>query len=445
MKAWLEERTGILTALSRFLGESIPASTGWRNTLGSIAGALFLSQILTGILLMLYYVPHPDSAFASVSYVVSGLRAGGVVRALHYWGASFMIIGLFLHMMRVFFSGAYKKPRELNWILGLCLFGLVLFIAFTGQLLPWNQAGFWAATVGVEIGSSAPLIGPLIRNLIIGGDTIGALTLTRFYALHVVVLPALLGLLIIVHIYLLRKHGPIRPANDAGAKTVSFFPIQMARDMIAVSIALTALAVVAVLVGGPDETPADPSDTSYIPRPEWYFLSHFELLRFTPGSLKVVSTFFIPTILLVALTALPWIDRTPDRHWRQRKLTLGFGVLFFFGVVGLTALGLAARDDRETAAASTEQREEYDMVAAGRRLFREHECLECHKVRGRGGKLGPDLTYVGTRLREEFLREWLADPQGFSKAAEMPPFVAESGEMDEMIAYLKSLVKRPNQ
>lgn len=443
MKAWLESRTGIPRALGEFFGHSIPSSTGWRNTSGSVVGALFLGQIISGVLLMLFYVPHPESAFASVTYIASSLRAGAFVRALHYWGASFMIIGLFFHMMRVFFSGAYKKPREVTWIVGLCLFGLVLFISLTGQLLPWNQAGYWAAKVAVEIGSSVPLLGPVIRNLAIGGESIGALTLTRFYALHVVVLPGIIGVLIVLHIYLVRKHGPNRPAGDKGTSTIAFFPDQVARDMVAVSISLAALAVVARIVGSPAEMPADPSDTSNIPRPEWYFLSHFELLRFTPGSLKVAGTFFIPSALCLLLAALPWIDRVPDSTWRQRKLVLGGGVFLFLSVAGLTALGLTARDDRATAIAAVEQREGYDKVAAGRRLFRQGECIECHKVRGRGGTTGPDLTYVGTRLREEFIRDWLADPQGFSVASEMPPFVAESGEMDEIVAYLKSLVKEP--
>ena len=191
---WLNHRIGIQDHLPALLDEPLPASVGWKNTLGSIAGALLLVQILSGVLLMIYYVPHPDSAYESLEYVKESIRGGALVRALHHWGGSFIAMTLFLHIARVFFAGAYKKPRELTWIVGLVLFGRFMGLAFTGQLLPWNQSGYWAAKVGIEIAASAPVVGDIIRQLLTGGETVGALTLTRFYTLHVVVLPLLLVL-----------------------------------------------------------------------------------------------------------------------------------------------------------------------------------------------------------------------------------------------------------
>ncbi|MEX2016017.1 MAG: cytochrome b N-terminal domain-containing protein, partial [Candidatus Hydrogenedentales bacterium] len=167
--SWLEQRTGAAAASRHFMTETIPASTGWRNTFGSLAGALLLFQVLTGFLLALYYVPHPEAAYESVGYIERELTLGWFMRALHYWGASFIVIALFLHIVRVFWSGAYRPPRELTWIVGVILLGVTLTLAFTGQLLPYNQMGYWAANVGVEIAASTPVIGARVRDLLLGG------------------------------------------------------------------------------------------------------------------------------------------------------------------------------------------------------------------------------------------------------------------------------------
>ncbi len=255
LKAWLEDRAGAGKALRSFMDEAVPKSTGWRNTLGSVAGALILGQIVTGVLLMLFYVPHPDAAYDSLEYIRESLRAGGLILALHYWGASFIVVAIFAHMVRVFFSGAYKKPRELTWLAGVGLFGVIMGFAFTGQLLPWNQAGYWAARVGIEIASSAPVVGGIIKQLLTGGETVGALTLTRFYTVHVVLLPLALGLLVPIHLYLLRRHGPMRPAHDESTDTVPFYPWQLARDLVMISVVFLGLIAIAVLFIGPRSGP----------------------------------------------------------------------------------------------------------------------------------------------------------------------------------------------
>ena len=202
---WVESRTGLVSGIGRFLGETIPASSGWRNTLGSLAGALLLVQLLTGFLLAMYYVPHPEAAHASLEFVNKELLGGSLIRTLHYQGTSFIVFALFIHTVWTFFPGAYRAPREATWISGLILFAIVIAIAFTGQLLPFNQMGYWAATVGLEIASATPVAGPYIKEFLMGGETLGALTLTRFYALHVFLLPALLGLFAVLHIYTFAK------------------------------------------------------------------------------------------------------------------------------------------------------------------------------------------------------------------------------------------------
>ena len=444
---WIESRTGAVSGLAHFLGEKIPASTGWRNTLGSLVGALLLVQILTGFLLALYYVPHPEAAQASLDYVHDSLLGGSLIRALHYQGASFVVVALFLHVVRVFLSGAYRAPREGVWITGLMLAGVVVALAFTGQLLPFNQMGYWAASVGVEIASSAPVVGPYIRQMILGGDTVGALTLTRFYALHVFLLPALLGLLITLHLYLLRKHGPTRSASDTSSGTDSFFPVQFFRDMVVISVGLSLLMIAALAVGGPHSAPLDLSDTSYVPRPEWYFNAHFELLRLTPPALYLAATFVLPTLVGVALVMLPWLDRGKSSSIADRKIVIYPGVVGIVLVIALTLLGVVRHSGHEpqTVASIEDESEAADagaanpLVARGQEVFKEEFCSTCHRIDGVGETRGPDLTHIGSRLQEDYLRAWLQDPESFKPETIMPAVMAQGEDLDALVAYMMSL------
>lgn len=446
---WIEDRTGAVSALRGFLYERIPASTGWRNTLGSLAGALLLVQIATGFLMALYYVPHPDAAFASVKWVADNVTLGGFLRALHYWGASFIVVALFLHVCRVFFSGAYKKPREANWLIGIALLGVVVVLAFTGQLLPYDQMGYWAATVGLQIASSAPIIGDSVGRLMRGGDTVGALTLTRFYALHVFLLPVLLGALVGAHLYLLRRHGPKRTARDASSATDTFFPVQFFRDMVTISVGLVALGAVAAIVGGPHSGPVDPLNTDFTPRPEWYFLAHYELLKLTKGQLgKVLVAFVLPNLFLLLLVLLPWLDRSPSAAFRQRRVTVGAGIFVIAGFVGLTSFGIATAPKEPEAAQVAQQDDqganaEDQLVALGRRVYRQQKCTECHRVHGRGRDIGPDLSYVGARLKEGYLKQWLKDPTRFKPDTVMPPVKVRGEQFDALVFYLMSLKDEP--
>lgn len=450
---WLEDRTAVGRGIRTFLEEQVPTSLGWRNTLGALAGALLLLQIVTGVLLALYYVPHPEAAFESLEWMAENVTLGGFTRALHYWGTSFIVAALFLHMLRVFVAGAYKKPREINWLTGLALLGVIMALAFTGQLLPFNQMGYWAAKVGVEIVSSAPLVGESLGRLLIGGDTVGALTLTRFYALHMIVLPALLGLFVVVHLHQLRRQGPMRPLRDTGDAAEPFFPMQFARDMLVISVALAALAAVAVIMKGPDSGPLDLTDTEYLPRPEWYFLSHFEILKWTQGEFqKVLAAFVLPNLLLAALAALPWLDRAKSNAIGERRTIVASGLFIAAGIVGLTAFGLLTAPDPHQEADATvaeESEEETDgdpdraRLAAGRRVYRELKCQTCHRIDGRGEIKAPDLSGVGLRLQEPYLRNWLRNPPAFIPDIAMPPVTVTDEKFDALVAYLMSLDAQP--
>ena len=204
---WLEDRTGIVTMTEHFLFEPVPKRGAWLYTLGSATLFLITLQFLTGILLLFYYVPTTDHAWNSVYYIMHGAYFGTLIRGIHYWSANFLMAVIGLHMARTFFSGSYKAPREINWVVCVVLLLLVIGLAFTGYLLRWDQDGFWASVVGIKIGSYSPFVGPYVTHFLVGGDAVGPATLSRFFALHVWLLPAAIAPLIGIHLFLLRRHG----------------------------------------------------------------------------------------------------------------------------------------------------------------------------------------------------------------------------------------------
>ena len=204
---WMEERTSIVSLTEKFLYEPVPSKGKWLYTLGSATLFLITLQFLTGILLLFYYVPATDHAWDSIYYIMTGVYFGKMIRGIHFWSANLLMFVIGLHMLRTFFAGAYKAPREMNWVIGVALIFIVTILAFTGYALRWDQEGFWAWEVGVKIGSYSPFIGSYLITFLLGGETVGPATLSRVFTLHVWLLPALLAPLIGLHLFLLRKHG----------------------------------------------------------------------------------------------------------------------------------------------------------------------------------------------------------------------------------------------
>ena len=266
-REFLESRTGLF-ALLRKLGDApVPRRYGWLFTLGSGALFAFCVQLLTGAFLAMYYAPTPDHAHASVSRIQSAIPAGNWIRGLHFWGASAMVVLVFLHLARVFWMGAYKRPREVNWAVGVLLLLPVLGFAFTGYLLPWDQKAYWATVVGTRIASSAPVAGKFAGALLSGGARVGAYTLSRFYALHVIWLPLAALSAVFAHLYLLRRHGHAGSESDS-APRVPFFPTQIARDALLSLLVFVCLLALARFAPPALEKTADPTDASYVPRPD---------------------------------------------------------------------------------------------------------------------------------------------------------------------------------
>ena len=291
---WLDQRTGVQTALRHFLAEEIPASSGWRQAFGSVAVFLFLVQAFTGVLLAINYAPTPGEAYNSLRYILTDLTGGRLIRGLHHWGASMMIVVVALHLIQVFLYGAYKKPREATWMAGVVLLLVTLGYGMTGYLLPWDNRAYWGTVVVTQIAGSAPILGPYLSRLLGGGGAVGVVTFTRFFVMHVIVLPPLTLALIALHVFLVRKHGVTPVPGDEMLPKKQFYPGQVFRDTIAIFIAFAVLFTMAVAVRVPLEQLADPSDTTYIPRPEWYFLFLFQTLKLMTGPLEVVGSVVLP-------------------------------------------------------------------------------------------------------------------------------------------------------
>ena len=331
---WLDHRTGIETAVRNFLYEQIPASSGWHQVFGSVALFLFLLQVFTGALLAFNYAPTPGDAYNSLRYIMAEVTGGRLMRGLHHWGASMMIVVVVLHMTQVFLYGAYKKPREATWIAGVFLLLLTLAYGLTGYLLPWDNRAYWGTVVTTQIAAQAPLVGPYLLRLLGSQGDVGVVTFARFYGLHVLLLPPATGLLIVLHVYLVRKHGVAPAPGDEVRPPKKFFPEQAFRDTVAIFMAFAILFVMAVAVRVPLEQLADPTDTTYIPRPEWYFLFLFQTLKLFSGPLEVVGSVVLPTLAILLLVLVPFIDRGKMRKVTQRT--------FAAAVVCLAAIGWAS-------------------------------------------------------------------------------------------------------
>src|ERR671934_265905 len=208
---WLEERSGLVGGLRYFLFRKVPGDTNWFHTLGSATLTAFLVQALTGVILAMYYKPDPNSAYDSIRHISNDVTLGWLVRGMHRWGASVFIILMFLHMGRVFLYGAYKYPRELNWIIGVLILVLGMMEGFTGYLLPWDQTAYWATVVGINLQATGPFVGPFLQNVLAGGAEIGTETLARFYSIHMLLLPGAIFGLIGLHLYLVVRLGVTSP------------------------------------------------------------------------------------------------------------------------------------------------------------------------------------------------------------------------------------------
>ena len=341
MRQFLNERLP-LSEFSAHLRKPLPKHINLLFSLGSLAMFLLLLQAVTGAFLALYYSPSPEHAHNAVTYISEEVPFGAFVRGLHHWGASAMVIIVFLHLLRVVLYGSYKAPRELTWIFGVFLLLIVLGFGFTGYLLPWDEKAYWATVVGVEIASTAPVLGDFVAKVMRGGTEIGAVTLSRFYALHTIWLPWLAFGLVGVHLFFVRYYGSSgTPRNTPEEMKTGkpFYPDQVFEDVVGMLILFAVLASVALFVPVPLEDVADPTNADYDPRPEWYFLFLFQLLKYFQGPFEIIGTFVIPTVGMVLLLFLPFLDKSDRVVLWKRPVALTVTSVCVVGIVVLTILG----------------------------------------------------------------------------------------------------------
>jgi ubiquinol-cytochrome c reductase cytochrome b subunit len=461
------------------LEKRVPAGLGFLRALGTALLIVLVSQAVTGMFLALAYVPSPDHAYDAIRAIDEDYAGGRLLRGMHHWGASAVMLLVFFHMARVFVTGAYKQPRRLLWLVGVAIFGVLGAFGFTGYLLPWDMKAFWATDVGLNIVSTVPVFGGWLANLLRGGPEIGAPTLARMFALHVLFLPALLAPLAVLHLLLVHKLGITPPGARVGepeVKSELFFPGHVLKEFVVASAALLVVLVLAWKLGPPLEAPANRDAGGYVPRPEWYFLGLFQLLKYFEGPAIVVGTALIPGALTLLLVLVPWLDRSPERAPSRRKIVVATGVLLFAAFGALTILG--ARDKgshlpppprvrvgdgsyvpppsppieppkesgtKESGTKESGTKESGNKpdgqapaangggpLAAGEALIRKYECLRCHTLRGEGDELGagaPAFERAAKGHDRAWLEALLLEPKKFHKDTEMPS--AKENEMGD--------------
>jgi ubiquinol-cytochrome c reductase cytochrome b subunit len=467
---WLEHRTGIESAVKNFLYEDIPASAGWHQIIGSMAVFFFVIQVFTGGLLAFNYAPTPGEAYDSVKYIMTELTGGPLIRGLHHWGASMMLIIVVLHMIQVFIYGAYKKPREATWMVGVVLLLMTLVFGLSGYLLPWDNRAYFGTVVTTRIASQAPILGPyLLRLLGSQGDSVGNVTFSRFYALHTVLLPPLTIILIGIHIYLVRKHGVAAAPGDTAPKR-KFFPEQVFKDTVGVAVAFIILFIMAVVAKVPLERLADPTDTAYIPRPEWYFLFLFQILKFFKGPMETFVSVVLPGLAVLTLFLVPFIDRGPMIRLGKRTFAISLVVLAAIAWTGLTTAAVVttpknqeSADDTETPATETPEAAPASAGStpaapnlaawqrltpeelAGLGLFKKQGCMGCHPGAGQKG-IGPDLTRIPAVHRTvAWLVPHFKNPSQIVPGSVMPPVDLSATDLNALSLFVLTLTPQNEQ
>ena len=427
---WIDRRLHVSDVITDVLYKPLSGGARYMFSLGFVNMFLFANQVLTGIFLMLYYVPSPDGAYDAVKFIQTEVTFGYIVRGMHFWGASLMVASLILHALRVFVFGAYKKPREVMWITGSLLMLLVFAFAFTGYLLPWDQKSYWATVVGTNVAGTAPF-GQIVVRVLRGGAEVSGLTLTRFFTLHTVVLPMVLALVMGAHLLVLQLVDHTPPWDPEKAKVKApFYPDQAFKDMVAALAVFASMIFLATVFMPHLEAIADPSDKTYNPRPEWYFFFLFQLLRYFEGPLEVVGTIVIPNLFILGMLLLPLIDRNPSRDPRHRPFAMTIGGLVIAGYLTLTVLAVLYPPGAISAG----------TVSKGRMLYSKLGCASCHSISGVGGKVGPPLDGVGGRRDRDWLIGHFREPQKLSPGSVMPGYdYLSKEELGQLTDYMLSL------
>jgi len=463
---WLDDRLGIDAVIRPILTHPVPRSTNWFNVLGSATLTAFIFQLVTGVFLALSYIPAPNDAYRSIQYIVNDSLFGHFIRGIHYWGGSAMILLIFAHTARVFLTGSYKYPRELNWVLGVGLLFCTILMGFTGQLLVWNEDSYSAIVVGAEQAARTPFVGQWVVDLFFAGKAVGGATLTHFYVIHVFLVPGLMMGLIAGHLYLVVYQGISEwpePTSVVDPKTykekyhklledgIPFFPDAMAKDAIFALFAGAVVIALALIYGGaPLGHPANPGSVMTNPRPFWFLIWYYAFLALIPPQIENLLIIGFPAVIITWMLILPFYagkgERAPSRRpWAVGSVcvaVLSFMVLGYVGYVSPWAPRFTATGTTIRVPAQVVKNLPTAQAKEGAALFGTYACTACHSVAGAGGIRGPAV--------ETMYRDYEADPKalyaqiavggkGTSYQA-MPAFgeILSAPQMQYLVAFIKA-------
>ena len=467
--AWLEARLSLRDSVGPMLMHPIPRGVsgrmGWWYVFGSASMTLLMIQILSGIGLSLVYVPTADQAYESLVYLNYQQPLGWFLRSLHYWSGSAMVVMVVVHMTQVLLHGAYKYPRELNWLTGVLLLLLTLGMAFSGQILRWDADAYWGVGVGASMAGRVPVLGPYLVDLLLGGPVIGADTLSRFFALHVFLIPGLLLALLAVHLWLVLKRGISAPPvpgktvdprtyqeeyeNELKKEGVPFFGEALLKDALFSSLTVIVIVVVAAIAGpkGPGALP-EPALLGANPKPDWPFWWLFALLSLSPAGAETFIILVMPVVLICVLLLVPFLSNRGERAPSRRPVAVLSVIVIATVIVVLTYHGATEPWSPVMDAWSSDAVPE-DLVRAstplqlqGAIVLQNKQCRNCHALQSIGGRRGPDLSRVGIRLTRDQLIDQISN--GTPGGGNMPAYGKQMkpAEMRALVDFLVSLRPR---
>jgi ubiquinol-cytochrome c reductase cytochrome b subunit len=463
--AWLDARLGLSQTLLPMLRHPVPRAVagpmGWWYVFGSASLTFFLLQIVTGIGLALVYVPSGAEAYETLLYLDYEHPWGWFLRALHYYAGSGMIVMLLVHMTQVFLHGAYKYPRELTWMVGVVLLVCTLGMFFSGQILRWDPDAYWGLAVAGSMAGRVPFVGPQVVDLLLGSPTIGSAALSRFFALHVFVLPAALVVFIAVHLWLVLRCGISAPPVPGEAvdpatydaqyhreleRGVPFLGDAMLKDMLFSALAVIVVVTIAAVMGpkGPSGPP-DPTLSGANPRPEWPFLWLFALLALSPPDVETFIILVFPLVVIGILLLVPVLSNRGERAPSRRPAAVlavivaytTLGVLTYQGIVAPWSPAMSAWTGDPIPESMVRDRTPRQLQGA--LVFQYKNCRNCHALAGSGGRRGPDLTTIGTRLTRDQLIDQVSN--GTPGGGDMPAFGKQitPAEMTVLVEFLVNL------
>ncbi len=462
---WFDSRLSLKDSLWPMLVHPVPRELagplGWWYVFGSASLTMLVIQIATGIALALVYVPSAEEAFASLEYLNYEHPGGWFLRALHYYAGSGMMVLVLVHMTQVFLHGSYKYPRELTWLVGVVLLLCTLGMFFSGQILRWDPDAYWGLAVGGSMAGRVPWLGPEVVQWLLGGAVIGSSSLSRFFTLHVFVIPGAMLFFLAIHLWLVVKCGisaPPVPGAIVDPKTydheyheslkegVPFLGEAMRKDALFSAVAVIVVLILAAVLGpkGPSEAP-DPTLGGANPRPEWPFLWLFALLSLSPPATETFIILVFPVILIVALFLVPFISNRGERAPSRRPVAVLIVVVSYAVLGVLTYQGATAQWSPRMSAWSGDPvpidivKRSTPRQLAGATVFQYKNCRNCHALGGVGGERGPDLTAVGTRLTRDQLIDQVSN--GTPGGGNMPAYGMQinAAEMTALADFLVSL------